>query len=79
MIKITALHQILRYKTFELVIKSEPKFSFDHYGSCPISILGSSNSILTEKRIHYRAWEQPPTRISVQNVDEGEEEKKCAT
>jgi hypothetical protein len=67
MIKITALYQLLGYKTLELVVISEPIFSSDNYD--PITIPGSSNPVMVEERNHSRAREQRPSRISVQNVD----------
>jgi hypothetical protein len=80
MIKTTAPCQIHRYKIFELVVKSESIFSSDYYDTT--CILGSSNPVVTEERTHFRAQEQPPSRISVQNmnadvdVDEDEENEE---
>jgi hypothetical protein len=56
MIKITALYQLPRYKTLELVDIAEPIFSSDNYD--PTSIPGSSNPVMDEERTHSRVWEQ---------------------
>jgi hypothetical protein len=76
MIKITAPYKIPGYKTLELVVESELIFSSDYYD--PTSIPESSNPVMTEKRTYSRAWEQPPSRISIQNmnVDENEDEEE---
>jgi hypothetical protein len=63
MIKTTALYQLLRYKTLELVVISEPISSSDNYD--PTSILESSNSIMAKEITHFRAREQRPSRIPV--------------
>jgi hypothetical protein len=73
MVKTTAPYQISGYKTIEQVVKSEPMFSFDHYN--PTDIPRSSNLVVAEERIHFRVREQPRSRISVQNVDDNEEEE----
>jgi hypothetical protein len=57
MIKTTAPYQMLRYKTLELVVESQPISSSDHYDPCPTNIPGSSNPILAEERTHSRARE----------------------
>jgi hypothetical protein len=57
MIKTTASYQMLRYKTLELVVESQPISSYDHYDPCPTNISGSSNPILAEERTHSRARE----------------------
>jgi hypothetical protein len=74
MIKTTAPYEIPGYKTLELVVKFEPIFSSDHYDLT--SIPENSNSVLAEERIHSRAWEQPPSCVPVQNMDENEEKKE---
>jgi hypothetical protein len=75
MIKITTPYQISKYKILELVVEFELISSSDHYDPCPTSIPRSSNPVLAEKRLHSRAREQPPTCVSVQNVDEDEEKE----
>jgi hypothetical protein len=78
LIKTTALYHLLRYKTLELIVESEPIFSSDNYD--PTSIPESSNPVMAEERTHSRAREQQPSRISVQNmdvdVDEDDEEEE---
>jgi hypothetical protein len=76
MVKTIALYQIPEYKILELVVKSEPISSSNHYDPCPTSISESSNPVLIEEITHSRTREQPPTRVSVQNVDEDEEEEE---
>jgi hypothetical protein len=63
MLKITAPYQISGYKTLELVVESEPISSSDHYDPCMTSNPENSNTILTGKKTHSRAQEQPPTRV----------------
>jgi hypothetical protein len=76
MIKITSPYQIPGYKTLELVVESELISRSDYHD--PTSIPRSSNPVMTEEITHSRAREQPPSRVSVQNinvdVDEEEEE-----
>jgi hypothetical protein len=67
MIKTTAPYQLPRYKTLELVVEYEPISSSDNYD--PTSIPESSNLVMAEERTHYRAREQRPSRVSVQNMD----------
>jgi hypothetical protein len=67
MIKITTPYHLPRYKTLKLVVESELISSSDNYD--PTSIPESSNPVMAEERIHSRAREQRPSRISVQNVD----------
>jgi hypothetical protein len=67
MIKTTAPYQLSGYKTLELVVESEPIFSSDNYELTSIS--ENSNPVMAEERIHSRAREQRPSRVSVQNVD----------
>jgi hypothetical protein len=50
MIKTTAPYQLLGYKTLELIVEFEPISSYDYYD--PISISGSSNPIMAEKRTY---------------------------
>jgi hypothetical protein len=63
MIKTTALYQIPEYKTLELIVESEPIFSYDYYD--PTSIPRSSNPVMAEERTHSRAQEQPPSRVPI--------------
>jgi hypothetical protein len=67
MIKTTAPYKLPGYKTLELVVESEQIFSSNNYD--PTSIPGSSNPVMTEEKIHSRAPEQRPSRVSVQNMD----------
>jgi hypothetical protein len=60
---------MLGYKTLELVVESQPIFSSNCYNPYSTSILESNNPVLAKERTHYRAREQPPTRVSVHNVD----------
>jgi hypothetical protein len=69
MIKTIAPYHLLRYKTLELVVESEPIYSSDNYD--PTSIRGSGNPVMAEERTH--------SRVSVQNVDEDDEEEKSGT
>jgi hypothetical protein len=75
-IKIIAPYQISGYKTLELVVESELISSSDYYD--PTSIPESINPVMIEKWTHSRAWEQPPSRISIQNmnVDKNEDEEE---
>jgi hypothetical protein len=66
MIKTTAPYQLPGYKTLELVVISELISSSDNYD--PTSIPRSSNPVMAEERTHYRAREQRPSRIPVQNM-----------
>jgi hypothetical protein len=75
MVKTTAPYQIFEYKTLVLVVESELISRSDHYDLCPTSISRSSNLVLAQ-RTHFRAREQPPTCVSVHNVDENEEEEE---
>jgi hypothetical protein len=50
MIKTKSPYQILRYKTLELVVESEPISSSDYYD--PTSIPGSSGPVMAEERTH---------------------------
>jgi hypothetical protein len=68
-IKITALYQLSGYKTLELVVISEPISSSDNYDP-------TSNPVMTEEITHSRAREQQSSRISVQNVDEDDEDEE---
>jgi hypothetical protein len=76
MIKITASYQLLKYKTLELIVKSEPISNFDYYDLT--SIPESSNSVMAEERIHSQTREQRSFHVPVQNVgvdvDDDEEE-----
>jgi Fringe-like len=74
MIKTTALYQLPRYKTLELVVISEPIFSSNNYD--PTSISGSSNPVMVEERTHSRVREQRPSCIPVQNVDVDEDDEE---
>jgi hypothetical protein len=74
MIKTTSPYQLLRYKTLELVVDSEPISGSDNYD--PTSILESSNLVMIDVRIHSRAQEQQSSRAPVQNMDEDDEEEK---
>jgi hypothetical protein len=67
MIKTTAPYQLPGYKTLELVVISELISSSDNYD--PTSIPRSSNPVMVEERTYSQAWEQRPSRISVQNMD----------
>jgi hypothetical protein len=51
MIKTTTPYQILGYKTLELVVKSQPISSSDHYDLCPTSIPESNNPVLSSTLI----------------------------
>jgi hypothetical protein len=90
MIKAAASYQLIGYKTMELVVDSKSITNFDHYDPHPISILRSSNSVITEEithsraeehpvrrteeRTHFRAREQLPTCVPMKNENEEEEE-----
>jgi hypothetical protein len=71
MIKTTAPYQLPRYKTLELVVESKPISSSDNYD--PTNISGSSNPVMAEERTQFRAREQRPSRVSIQNVDADDE------
>jgi hypothetical protein len=61
----------------ELVVESQPIFSYDRYDMCVISIFESSNPALIEKRTHLWARKHPPTHLPIQN--ENDEEEKWYT
>jgi hypothetical protein len=63
MIETTAPYQLHQYKTLELVVESEPIFGSDNYN--PISIPGSSNSVMAEERTHSQTREQRSSRAPV--------------
>jgi hypothetical protein len=63
MIKTTSPYQLLRYKTLELVVESEPIYESDNYD--PTSIPESSNLVMIDVRIHSRAQEQQSSRAPV--------------
>jgi hypothetical protein len=90
MIKATDPYQFFGYKILELVVDSKSITSSDRYDPYLISIFKSSNPILTEKiiqsqarehlvrkieeKIHFRARDQPPACVPIQNENEKEEE-----
>jgi hypothetical protein len=61
-IKAIAPYQLSGYKVLELVVNSKLISSSYRYDLCPISILRSSNPVLTEEITYFRAKEHTVRR-----------------